>query len=656
MKFGLFPKWMQSSRMLPAGNFFLFRYFAIGAGVVLVLFGIGTTSAYVWAQSYEGRIAPNVEMAGFAFGGMDPEMARQKLQQTADHFLNRGLDIVVNGERKNVSLTTVGTTESDTVTDMVDFDISTAVDKLMHANRDQNIWPDFFSLAGSLFQKTSIPLPISFQKDTFSQAVRDLFPDEEIPAKNAGFLFQKDETEWTISLSHSTKGTEFIFDTNFFSQLQNQFEHLNAQPIEILEQHTFPSIQESDVEPLFFAAKSAVNQAPYTLLYQENSFSQPKTWIFTPELLAETLEPSHESNGTVILSLSLDHLSSFFEPIIKEIEKQPTDARFTIENGKVVEFQKSVSGIKVDKQATVQQMISMFHTEEKQTSIVVIKIEPEMTVDNANHLGIKEILGVGTSNYKGSPTNRIKNIRNGVRLLNGILIKPNEEFSLLAALRPIEIENGYYPEMVIKGNKIIPEVGGGLCQIGTTTFRAAMLSGLPILERQNHSLLVRYYNDPQNGKPGSDATIYDPAPDLRFFNDTENTILFQAEMNEETQDIFFTFWGMSDGRKGSYTPPEVLRSFPAGEPKMIETDTLPPGKEECKSAFSGADTSFVYTIERPNGTKDEQIFTSHYRSMPKMCLVGKMPVEESTPENEIDPSIEITNTQVPEDSHTKTDG
>ena len=87
---------------------------------------------------------------------------------------------------------------------------------------------------------------------------------------------------------------------------------------------------------------------------------------------------------------------------------------------------------------------------------------------------------------------------------------------------PFTIEAGYLPELVIKGDEIKPEIAGGLCQVGTTMFRAAMNSGLKITERQNHSLVVSYYNDLSNGNPGTDATIYDPHPDFRFLNDTGN--------------------------------------------------------------------------------------------------------------------------------------
>ena len=203
---------------------------------------------------------------------------------------------------------------------------------------------------------------------------------------------------------------------------------------------------------------------------------------------------------------------------------------------------------------------------------------------------------------------------------------------MIGALKPITVENGYLPELVIKGDEIKPEVGGGLCQIGTTTFRTIMNSGLPVTKRSNHSLVVSYYNDPANGNPGTDATIYDPTPDLRFINDTGNYILFATSVDTKNNELKFTFWGASDGRKGSYSAPVVARWIPTGPTREVETTNLEVGKRSCQSRHSGADTSFTYTVKKPDGSKIETVYESHYRPLPEICLVGVPEKTETTSE------------------------
>jgi vancomycin resistance protein YoaR len=258
--------------------------------------------------------------------------------------------------------------------------------------------------------------------------------------------------------------------------------------------------------------------------------------------------------------------------------------------------------------------------------LAIALVEPEITTGEVNDFGIEDILGVGYSSYKGSPTNRIKNIRFAVtKKLNGILVKPGETFSMLNALKPFTEEGGYLPELVIKGDRIKPEVGGGLCQVGSTMFRAAMNSGLDIVERRNHSLVVNYYNDHRNKMPGADATIYDPAPDFKFKNDTAGNILIMTDMNEKTQELFFTLWGKSDGRKGYYDPPTLHNWIPTGPAKDIITDELPEGKKKCQEPHPGAVASLKYHRELPSGELVTRVFESHYRPLPRICLIGGTP-------------------------------
>ena len=93
-------------------------------------------------------------------------------------------------------------------------------------------------------------------------------------------------------------------------------------------------------------------------------------------------------------------------------------------------------------------------------------------------------------------------------------------------------------------------------------------------------------------------------------------------MDKVKKDLIFTLWGAKDGRQASYSHPIVSKWYSSGEPKDIETDKLEPGKKECQNAFVGADASFVYTRVMPDGKEEKTTYTSHYRSLPKICLIG----------------------------------
>ena len=126
------------------------------------------------------------------------------------------------------------------------------------------------------------------------------------------------------------------------------------------------------------------------------------------------------------------------------------------------------------------------------------------------------------------------------------MVEPGGTFSFVEAIGPINRANGFTAAKIISGGRTILGDGGGVCQVSTTIFRAALNSGLPIVERNAHSYRVSYYE--QDAPPGLDATIYSPSVDLKFQNDTDSYILVASEYNQENATLKYTIYGQSDGR------------------------------------------------------------------------------------------------------------
>ncbi|MFA4845730.1 MAG: VanW family protein [Patescibacteria group bacterium] len=590
--------------------------FSVVSVVVVSLLALLSASVYLWAQQYDGRIPPGVSVVDVDVGGQDPENVRQLLQTQIDTLLTDGIPLTVEGETKTLTFTSLSTTDS---VDDLAFDLDALMEDAMASHHSNAIVDSFNMLVSALTHKT-LNAPFTIEEDRIKTRIRELFPERETLSQSATFVISPVDGPWTVEAKDGYSGREFVWEP-FFSQLNSQLTILDSTAIQLTLMDKQPDVSLEQATSQVDQALAALLLAPYPVV-----LSPDQTWELTAGDLSTMLAP-----GADAVTLSQEAFTLWSTTISQEINQAVQDARLVIENGRVTEFVESQNGMTVDVDVLQKDLVSRVQAGSVEpVELVVVVKEPAIKTEDVNDLGIDEILGVGTSSYRGSPTNRRANIQNGVRLLNGILIAPGEEFSLLAALSPFTTENGYLPELVIKGDKIIPELGGGLCQIGTTTFRAVMNSGLPITERQNHSLVVSYYNDPRNGNPGTDATIYEPSPDFKFVNDTGNYILFQAENLTETSDLRFTLWGTSDGRTGSFTPPVVSRWIPVGETQRIETTDMEPGKEQCQSAHIGADSSFTYTIVRPDGTIEETVFTSHYRPLPEICLVG---VEEKVVED-----------------------
>ncbi len=493
---------------------------------------------------------------------------------------------------------------------------------------------------------TQIPVHLELDATTLEQELSTRFASVHDPAIEPTFAFSHDdETGWSVETVPGSPGRGFVMN-RALEETKQRLSSLQTATLtlDVVEQR--PNVSNEEAKALQEEALDILAFAPYEFAYDGGRFNSYR-FTLTDTDVANMLAPvfivneAGDWSGTQVGTNKA--FDDFVERIVKDINIEPQNARFAVSGTRVTEFAPSREGRTVNvtllRQRAVQELrgrapMCLYPVPGEDApdcetfdaiQIPVETNQPSIGTGEVNDLGITEVLGVGTSNFKGSPANRVKNIRHGVNKLNGILIAPDEEFSLLAALRPFTIEDGYLPELVIKGDEIKPEVAGGLCQIGSTTFRAVMNSGLPVTERRNHSLVVSYYNDPSNGNPGTDATIYDPAPDFRFVNDTGKYILFTTSMNDSTGDLRFTFWGTNDGRKGYYSAPVVQNWIGAGEAQTRYTTDLPPGVRRCQSAHPGANASFTYTVERPDGEVEQTVYESHYRALPTICLEGVLP-------------------------------
>jgi vancomycin resistance protein YoaR len=608
---------------ISGGFWHAFKIASLSILVLVLILGSGT---YVWARGYEDKIPPNVFIADIDFGGLRADQASLILQDKIDEILTNGIEISVGEEDKTLSLVTL--VSSDLIEDVV-YELDGALEEAMSVHQT-NSTLDSFAMIKSLVRRREVTLGVSVNKDQVQENLLALFPDSEKLSTNASYEITAAGDTFNINVSDGSAGTEFQWET-FFVDLDEYLGRLdrNGLDLDLIDQE--PRVATYEAATQIEDVIAVLEAAPFTFTIS----NEDETWELGAAELAEMIAPG-EGLSPVIPD---EVFAEWFNLIELEVNQDAQNARLEIENGRVVDFLESHEGRTVDKEISYELLMEQFVIAESLPIELPIEIEvPTVVTSDVNDLGINEILGTGTSSYRGSPSNRRGNIQNGVDLLDGLLIAPGDSLSLIDALSPFTYENGYLPELVIKGDKIIPELGGGLCQIGTTTFRATMNAGLEIVQRRNHSLVVSYYNDQTNGLPGTDATIYEPYPDYQFRNNTDNYILFQAENLTDTQELRFTFWGTTDGRQGSYDPPTVLRWIPVGETQYVETTELEPGVEKCQEAHIGADTSFTYSVIRPTGEVEETLFESHYRPLAKICLVGveELSEEESDDEAEED--------------------
>lgn len=275
-----------------------------------------------------------------------------------------------------------------------------------------------------------------------------------------------------------------------------------------------------------------------------------------------------ESSGTgIAVDEELVH-QYLVREIAPKINRDAVNARFEIQDGRVTQFALPQHGEELDIPGSIQAIQAALASRAFSVVLAVDKKQPVIPdTESTVAFGVTSLLARGETDFKSSPKNRIHNIRVGASRYHGLLIAPGQEFSFNEFLGPVNALSGFKPELVIKNNVTTPEFGGGLCQVSTTMFRAAVYAGAKITMRRNHSYAVRYY-----GTPGFDATIYPPYTDFRFLNNTPGYLLIQTKIDGTR--LLFELWGTADGREVIVDGPHPYNKLSSGAVKATLTQKV----------------------------------------------------------------------------------
>ncbi|MBP9691485.1 VanW family protein [Candidatus Woesebacteria bacterium] len=307
--------------------------------------------------------------------------------------------------------------------------------------------------------------------------------------------------------------------------------------------------------------------------------------------------------------------------------REPKNALFTFADGKVTSFRTDEPGNRLKSDQFVldfQKKIQELSATKKLLSVTLTeeKLDPEITLSEANNLGIEELIGEGHSDYTHSIPTRIHNVKLSASKFDGIIIPKGEEFSFNKVIGDISANTGYQQAYVIKNGRTVLGDGGGVCQTSTTMFRAALNTGLPITERNAHAYRVSYYEN--DSAAGFDATIFSPTVDLKFVNDTPAAILIQMEIDEDNKLLAFKMYGKKDGRTVEISPATVWGTAPPPEPLYEDDPTLKVGVvKQVDYAAWGAKAKFEYKVKSATGTEiQNKTFVSAYRPWQAVFLRG----------------------------------
>lgn len=586
-------------------------------GVIGILVLGSIVGYFGFEYRYKDKVYPGVQLHGESLAGMTYSEVAAKITAYKDSLETTGLVYTYGDTTLTIDSAITVEDNPAEVVPLVQIETDATAQAIFGIGRSKSSVDNLKAKLKSMLRPTEVDVRYTLDRATISAMLESEFAQYEVPYVNADVMFVEDNS---ISFTSHSDGQRFDWETI----LDDTEQHVaQLEPASVnLELVADPApVLTSAAELYREELQTIIALVPLTLIYEDSTYEVTSadlhTWLTVTE------------SG---VDLDTEAVDTYLDTIAGEIDVPVKEGRFSLdivdEVVQLTQFQNGENGLGVNVEKTTEQLREAILENHETTIPLVVEItEPRATPDNLDDLGIKELLGTGETSFAGSPANRRFNIQKGADLLNGLLIAPGEEFSLLSVLSPIDLAHGWLSELVIKGDKLEKEAGGGLCQIGSTVFRATLNSGLDVTERRNHSWAVSYYN--YNGKAGVDATIYEPSPDYKFVNDTDHWVLIRSRI--EGSYLYFDFWGTSDGRKGYFTEPVNYGYVSPGATEEEVDESLPPGTRNCvQHAYTGVSASFDYVIERPDGTKDIEPFTSTYRARPEKCIVG--PPEEDTEE------------------------
>ena len=224
------------------------------------------------------------------------------------------------------------------------------------------------------------------------------------------------------------------------------------------------------------------------------------------------------------------------------------------------------------------------------------------------------LLSTFTTRFDGANTARAHNIFLAAKSINGTVLQNGESFSFNGTVGARTADRGFKTAKIIENGEFVEGIGGGVCQVSTTLFNAAMLAGCDITEFHQHSLAVSYV------PPSFDAMVSGSYFDLKFENRTGYTLYIRAVTGANS--ITFNFYGRGDGAQYGYS--------------SVVTGSISPAEETTKDPLlvkdgkCGIISEGYLTINR-NGVSTTKLFRrDKYAPVKRVTLEATQTEEEET--------------------------
>lgn len=587
-------------------------------GVVAAVLVIGVLVCVAFSASLNGKLYDNVYVNDQNIGGLTPDAARAALNARLDPYLNGPVTLTTDGKQWTPKLTDLG----------MRVDVNRTVDEAYHTDRRGGpvgkLWRAVEMKQGA---KQYVPLYVQVDDQALAAYLDGLQVQLGTPQRDASVAVSGKQ----IVVTPGTDGTKLDRDV-LKQQLLESTTHLKPASLALPVTFAKPAIT-TDAAEQAKARADALVALPLSLTFND------KKWDVSRDDLVSALR----FNANLDARIDASALTPRLNAIAGELKQDPQNAVIGWD-GKLVVRQSAKNGQRLNVEETLNRINAW--TGDVRTIALPVEVTKPRIPDDVGALGITTRIARGVSNFSGSDAARATNIAVSAGYLDDTVVAPGEVFSFLDSIGEISTARGYKDGYVILAEQTVPGIGGGVCQVATTMFRAAMYSGLPIEERNPHAYIVGYYQ--QGGYPlGLDAAVFSPGVDLKFRNETDKYMLIKTSI--DSGNLYISIYGPDLGYKVDISDPVITNKTKAPDDEYEVDPTLPAGaKKQVEFAKQGEDVAITRTVKSSDGKVVRvATFNTHYQAWPNKFLVGKDAVPSKAVKATTAPNTPVANTNAP---------
>lgn len=340
-----------------------------------------------------------------------------------------------------------------------------------------------------------------------------------------------------------------------------------------------------------------------------DAFSKGDNVILTPEMNEKTLE-----------KINVDELYN-------EVYQKPVDAVYDEETSKIIPHK---VGYSFDK-AKAREVLA--NVKEGSSYKIQLSIAyPDVTEDTLTGKMFADTLASYSTRYNPGEVNRTHNMYLASSKVNGTVLAPGEVFSYNKVVGERTVAKGYRNAKIFENGRVVDGLAGGICQVSTTIYNAALYSNMEIVERKNHSFPVAY------APMGQDATVVMNSIDFRFKNNTSSPVKIVSSVSGGLCTVTIL------GTDKNHYKVQVQNAIVGSKERSIEYENNPEleaGVEKVIQEGSDGYTIRSTRIVTKNGQviKTESLPSSYYIPLKKIIQRNETP--EEVPENPEEPAVPV---------------